>query len=90
MAARQKRITGKPPEKNKTSKILLKEADQQQDSPPEIEAEGTRAIVGTSAQEEEPTLDFPFMKSDGSFPDSEKLSKMAPGFQNRAPLQADE
>ena len=51
MAARQKRITGKPPEENKTSKILLKEAGQQRDSPPEIEAEGMRAIVGTSAQE---------------------------------------
>ena len=35
-------------------------------------------------------LDFPFRKSDGSFPDSEKLPRMAPGFQNRAPLQADE
>ena len=35
-------------------------------------------------------LDFPFRKSDGSFPDSEKLPKMAPGFQNQAPLQADE
>ena len=35
-------------------------------------------------------LDFPFRKSDGSLPDSEKLPKMAPGFQNRMPLQADE
>ena len=87
MAARQKRITGKLPEE---SKILLKEADQQRDSKPEIEAEGMRAIVGTSAQEEELTLDFPFRKSDSSFPDSEKLPKMAPGFQNQAPLQADE
>ena len=68
--ARQKRITGKPLEENKTSKILLKEADQQWDSQLEIEAEGTQAIVGTSAQEEEPMLDFPFRKSDGSFPDS--------------------
>ena len=90
MAARQKRITGKLPEENKTSKISLKEADQQQDSPLEIKAEGTQAIVGTSAQEEELTLDFPFRKSDSSFPDSEKLPKMASGFQNRAPLQADE
>ena len=80
MAARQKHITGKLPEENKTSKILLKEADQQQDSPPEIKAEGTWTIVGTSAQEKEPALDFPFRKSDGSFPDSEKLPKMAPGF----------
>ena len=81
MAARQKHITGKPPEENKTSKISLK-ADQQRDSPPEIEVEGTQEIVGTSAQEEELMLDFPFRKSDGSFPDSEKLPKMAPGFQN--------
>ena len=35
-------------------------------------------------------LNFPFQKSDSSFPDSEKLPKMAPGFQNRVPLQADE
>ena len=41
-------MTGKLPEENKTSKILLKEADQQQDSQPEIKAEGTWAIVGTS------------------------------------------
>ena len=73
-------MTGKPPEENKTSKILLKETDQQQDSQLEIGAEGTWAIVETSAQEEEPTLDFPFRKSDGSLPDSEKLPKMALGF----------
>ena len=68
-------MTGKPLEENKTSKILLKEADQQQDSQPETEAEGTWAIIETSAQEEELMLDFPFRKSDGSLPDSEKLPK---------------
>ena len=58
----------------------MKEAGQQQDSPPEVKAEGMWAIVGTSAQEEELALDFPFRKSDSSFPDSEELPKMAPGF----------
>ena len=75
-------MAGRLPEENKTSEIFLKEAGQQQDSPPEIEAEEMWTIVGASAQEEEPMLDFSFGKSDGSFPDSEKLPKMAPGFQN--------
>ena len=83
MVARRKHITGKLPEENKTSKTLLKEAGQQWDRPTEVEAKG-RAIV------EELALDFPFRKSDSSFPDSEKLPKMEPGFQNWAPLQADE
>ena len=78
-------MTGKPPEENKTSKILLKEADQQQDSQPETEAEGMQAIIETSAEEEEPMLDFPFGKSDGSLPDSEILPKMALEFQNQVP-----
>ena len=54
------------------------------------EVEDIQAIVETSAQEWEPTLDFPSGNSDGSCPDSEKLSKVGPGFQNQAPLQADE
>ena len=75
-------MTGKLSEENETSEILLKEADQQRDSQLETEAEGTWAIIETSAQEEELMLDFPFGKSDGSLPDSEKSPKMAPGFQN--------
>ena len=75
-------MTGKLPEENKTSKTLLKEADQQGDSQPETETEGMQAIVETSAQEQELMLDLPFGKSDSSFPDSEKLPKVRPGFQN--------
>ena len=82
MAAGQKCMTGKLLEEKKTSKTLGKEADQQQDGQPETEAEGTWAIVETSAQEQEPMLDFRLRKSDGSLPDSEKLPKVALGFQN--------
>ena len=83
-------MIGKPPEENRASKTLLKEADQQQDSQPETEAEGTQAIVETSAQEWALMLDFPSRKSDGSFPDSKKLPKVGLEFQNQALLQADE
>ena len=44
MAAKRKHMTGKPPEENKTSEILLKEADQQQDSQPETELRGCRQL----------------------------------------------
>ena len=50
MVARRKHMTGKPLEENKTSEILLKEADQQQDSQLEIEAEGTQAIVDSGGR----------------------------------------
>ena len=53
------------------------------------EVEDTQEIVETSVQEQEPTLEFPFKKSDGSFPGSEKLPKVGPGFQNQVPLQAE-
>ena len=49
LSALQEGMTGKLPEENKTSKILLKEADQQWDSQPETEAEGMWAIIETSA-----------------------------------------
>ena len=75
-------MTGKPPEENKTSKTLLREVDHQQDSQLEAKVEGMQAIVETSAQEWELMLDFPFRKSDGSFPDPEKLPKVGLEFQN--------
>ena len=83
MVARQKGMTGKLPEENKASKTLLKEADQHQDSQPETEAEGMQAIVETSAQEQELMLDFPFRKSDCSFPDQKNYQKWGWDFKTK-------
>ena len=90
MVAKQRCFTGKPPEENKASKALQKDEEWQQGSQTVAEVEDTHKSKEIAVQEWEPMLDFPFRKSDGNISDLEKLSKGQLGFQNQAPLQADE
>lgn len=89
MAARRKRAAGKPPEENKTSKPSEKDVEKQRRSDREAGVEDTQEVEETAVQEDEPILDFPFRENE-KFPNSEKVSRGGTGFQNRAPLQADE
>jgi len=89
MAARRKRAAGKPPEEDKPSQSPRKEADKRKRSEREVGVGDTQGVEEAAALEDEPVLDFPFQDTD-KVPNSEKLPKEVTGFQNRAPLQADE
>jgi hypothetical protein len=72
MAAKRKRVAGKPPEEKKTSEV------------PEKVVEKQKKIV------EEPELEFPFKEKEIPIVEEKEVVKGNLGFQNRAPLQADE
>jgi hypothetical protein len=89
MAARRKRAAGKPPEEDKPSQSPRKEVDKRRRSEREVGVGDTQGVEEAAALEDEPVLDFPFQETD-KVPNPDKLPKEVTGFQNRAPLQADE
>src|ERR1700678_346937 len=88
MAARRKRSTGKPPEEKKASNQSVMESEEQENQ----KAEEVKATQGSRDRKFEKTTksvpEFPFMEKE--IPDLVKDQKGTSGFQNRAPLQADE
>ena len=86
MAARRKRPSGKPPEKNKSSKVVDVETEKSDDDHPVVVVEETE---DREQETVEPRMEFPF-KENNRLPNLENVAKSGAGFQNRAPLQADE
>src|SRR5271156_4499350 len=87
MAARRKRVAGKPPEEKKTSEVPEKVVEKQKSVQrvDEDTKEKENNIV-----EVEPELDFPFKEKEKPIVEEKGVGKGTLGFQNRAPLQADE
>lgn len=83
MAARRRRGTGKPPEEKETSKVVKKDAV--------VNVEDKQKEVENSLDEVDEAIDLPFKESE-NMPSVgvQKSAKGVAGFQNRAPLQADE
>ena len=86
MAATRKCTTGKPPEKNKSSKIVEAEKEKNNNTSQIVEVD---EIQRTEVEKSGTTVDFPF-KENNILPNWENVAKSGVGFQNRAPLQADE
>jgi hypothetical protein len=89
MAARQKHLTGKPPEEKKTRKTVELDKPTQQGSQTEVEIEESQEKGRESEKTTRLVHDFPFKETEG-LPVLEKDQKGGAGFQNKAPLQADE
>ena len=89
MAARRKRATGKPPEEKKTSTGSEKVAEERRDTESVVEEENTRE-KDRNVRLEVPDLEFPFKEIEVPNPEVKSVAKGGTGFQNRAPLQADE
>src|SRR5277367_4485143 len=89
MAARRKRMTGKPPEENRArdKENLVKE--KQKISQPVVEVEEDKEDEPESTMEKELASDFPF-RENIELPNLENTVKSNAGFQNKEPLQADE
>ena len=87
MAARRKRVAGKPPEEKKTSALPEKIVEKQKSvqTVDKDTQEKEKEIV-----EVEPKLDFPFREKEIPAVEEKGVAKGNSGFQNRAPLQADE
>src|ERR1700679_4057100 len=88
MAARRKRSTGKPPEKKKASNQSVTESEEQENQKAEEEKEPQGSRDRKSDKTTKSVPEFPFMEKE--IPDLVKDQKGTSGFQNRAPLQADE
>lgn len=86
MAAKKKRVAGKPPEEKRTSKRDTRENREQRNSRPESEDEDTQE---KELDSEEAMPEFPFKEID-ELPKTGTALKRGTGLQNRAPLQADE
>src|SRR6202522_569750 len=88
MAARRKCSTGKPPEEKKASNQSVTESEEQENQ----KADEVKETQGSRDRKSEKTMksvpEFPFMEKE--IPDLVKDQKGTSGFQNRAPLQADE
>lgn len=89
MAARRKRLTGKPPEEKKTRKAVGLDKPTQQGSQAEVEIEESQEKERESEKTTKLVPDFPFKETEG-LPVLEEDQKGGAGFQNKAPLQADE
>src|SRR5271156_542918 len=89
MAARRKCTTGKPPEENRArdKEKLVKE--KQKISQPVVEVEEDKEDEPKSTMEKALASDFPF-RENVELPNLENTVKSNAGFQNKAPLQADE
>src|SRR5277367_3976677 len=89
MAARCKRMTGKPPEENRArdKEKLVKE--KQKISQPVVEVEEDKEDEPESTMEKQLASDFPF-RENVELLNLENTVKSNAGFQNKAPLQADE
>ena len=87
MAARRKRKTGKPPEENRTrgEENIVKEKERT--SQPVVEGVENGGNEQKSSREK--VSDFPFRET-VELPNLENTVKSNAGFQNKAPLQADE
>src|SRR5271168_2279613 len=87
MAARRKRKTGKPPEENRTrgKENIVKEKERT--SQPVVEVVENGGNEQKSSREK--VSDFPFRET-VKLPNLENTVKSNAGFQNKAPLQADE
>src|SRR5271168_849446 len=87
MAARRKRKTGKPPEENRTrvEENIVKEKERT--SQPVVEVVENGGNEQKSSREK--VSDFPFRETI-ELPNLENTVKSNAGFQNKAPLQADE
>jgi len=83
MAARRKRVAGKPPEEKTTSTMPEKSVEKQKKVQNVVE--DTQEILQLGAE-----LEFPFRENYLPIIEEKNLTKGNPGFQNRAPLQADE
>jgi hypothetical protein len=87
MAARRKRLAGKPPEEKGTSNIKGKSVEKQ--------SSRESVVDDTQGEEEkipqaEAVLEFPFKESEVPIVEGKSVTKGNSGFHNRAPLQADE
>ena len=87
MAARRKRVAGKPPEEKDTSNAKGKSVGKQKSSVPVVE--DTQDSEEKMLQEEL-ALELPFVEKEVSNIEKSSVSKGNSGFHNRAPLQADE
>src|SRR5271156_1177782 len=89
MAARRKRMTGKPLEENRArdKEKLVKE--KQKISQPVVEVEEDKEDEPESTMEKELASDFSF-RENIELPNLENTVESNAGFQNKAPLQADE
>src|SRR5271168_589023 len=89
MAARRKRKTSKPPEENRTRNEGNMVKEKERSSQPVIEVDENGGDEPESTMEKELASDFPF-REDIELPNLENTVKSNAGFQNKAPLQADE
>src|SRR5277367_3719975 len=89
MAARCKRMTGKPPEENRARDEGKLVKEKQKICQPVVEVEEDKEDEPESMMEKELASDFPF-RENIELPDLENTIKSNAGFQNKAPLQADE
>ena len=87
MAARRRRIAGKPPEEKKPS--ILKEKGVEKQKSMEAVVEDTQEKEEKRVQVES-ELDFPFKENEMPTVERKNATKGNLGFHNRAPLQADE
>jgi hypothetical protein len=86
MAARRKRMTGKPPEEKKTSTLSEKVAKNVSENQPMVEDDS----VERREEEIEKIGEFPFRGNQIPVVENAIAAKGSGVFQNRAPLQADE
>src|SRR5277367_759061 len=89
MAARPKRMTGKPPEENRTRDEGKLVKEKQKSSQTVVEVEENQGDEQELSIEARLVSDFPF-RENVELPNLENTVKSNAGFQNRAPLQADE
>src|SRR5271170_1014923 len=87
MSARRKRKTGKPPEENRTRGQEKIAKEKERTSQPVVEIDENGRDEQKSSREK--VSDFPF-KENVELPNLENTIKSNAGFQNKAPLQADE
>src|SRR5271156_5727379 len=91
MAARRKRKTGRPPEEKETSKVINKKIEERRSGIPVVSVENNQNREESNLEEPNADREFPFKErenvADVEIP---KVAKGSSGFQNRAPLQADE
>jgi len=89
MAAKRKRLPGKPPEENKARKTVEQDKQNQRGSQPVTEVENFQESESALEEAAKLVTEFPFKEKIG-IPNLGKESKGGAGFQNKAPLQADE
>ena len=89
MAARRKHKTGKPPEENRTRNEGNMVKEKERSSQPVMEVSENGGDELEPSREKELASDFPF-RENVELSNLENTVKSNAGFQNKAPLQADE